>query len=115
MAVQAQEVPRITAEALKALMDTRQAVEIIDVRLPDAYFSSPVTILGALRIPPDQISQWYQSIPRAPLIVTFCTERHEAVSVRVAHYLLSHGFPHVEVLQGGFYAWEALGYPTAPR
>lgn len=73
MAVQAQAVPRIIPEALKALMDTGQAVTIVDVRQPEAYFESPLTILGAIRIPPDEIAQRYQEIPRDHLVVTFCT------------------------------------------
>ncbi|MGH2457913.1 MAG: rhodanese-like domain-containing protein [Chloroflexota bacterium] len=73
MVVQAQSVPRITPEALKALIDQHRTVTIVDVRQPGAYFESPLTILGAIRIPPDQIDQRFQEIPRDHLVVTFCT------------------------------------------
>lgn len=73
MAVQAQQVPRITPEALKALIDQGQSVTIVDVRQPDAYIQSPLTILGAIRIPPDEIENRLREIPRGELVVTFCT------------------------------------------
>jgi rhodanese-related sulfurtransferase len=68
-----QNVPRMTPEKLKALIDTEQAISIVDVRQPAAYNSSPLTILGAIRIPPDEIPQRYQEIPRNQPVITFCT------------------------------------------
>ena len=73
MAVQPQTVPRITPEALKARMDTGQAMIVVDVRQPGSYFESPLTILGAMRLPPDEIARRSQDIPRGDLVVTFCT------------------------------------------
>jgi len=58
---------------LKALIDQRRTVTIVDVRQPAAYFESPLTILGAIQIPPDEIENRFREIPRDELVVTFCT------------------------------------------
>jgi len=115
MAVQAQAVPRISPEALAALIDTGQALTIVDVRPPEAFFESALTILGAIQIPPDEIPRRYHEIPRDRLVVAFCEGPPETESTRAAQFLVSHGYSNVKVLEGGFNAWEALGYPTAPR
>jgi len=67
-----QHIPQISPEAVRARMDEGRAVTVIDVRQPAAYNSSPLTILGALRLPPDEISQRYREIPADHPIVTFC-------------------------------------------
>ncbi len=108
-------IPRIRPEALKALMDTGQAVTIVDAREAEDYFSSPLTILGAIQVPPDQIAQFYCQIPREQPVVVFCEGPPGGASTRVAQFLRSHGYADVRVLDGGFTAWEAFGYPTEPR
>lgn len=115
MVAPAHAVPRIRPEALKALLDMGQAVTVVDVREAEDYFASPLTILGALQIPPEQIDRHFQQIPRDHPVVLFCEGPREATSTRVARFLVSHGYPDVRVLEGGFNAWEAFGYPTEPR
>jgi len=110
-----QQAPRTRAEELRALMDEDQATTVVDVRQPASYNSSPLTILGAVRIPPDEIAQRYREIPPDQPVVTFCTGPHETTSARVARFLLEHGYRHVSALQGGFNTWEALGYPTEEK
>jgi len=115
MAAPAPEIPRIRPEALKALMDTGQVVTIVDAREAEDYFASPLTILGAIQVPPDQIARFYQQIPREQPVVVFCEGPPESASTRVARFLVGHGYTDVRVLEGGFTAWEAFGYPTEPR
>lgn len=115
MVAQSQSIRWIRPEALMALMDENQPVTVLDVRDPEGYFSSPLTILGAYRYPPDQIDRFYQQLPRDRLVVVVCDSPHQQTSTRVAQFLASHGFADVRVLEGGFNAWEALEYPTQPR
>lgn len=47
------EIPRITADELKAMMDQEQNVIIVDVRQPAAYAGSSHKIRGAVYVDPN--------------------------------------------------------------
>lgn len=108
-------IPRISPEALNALFDERQAVAVVDVREPADYTSSPLTILGAIQFPPDDVSRRYHEIPRHVPVVVFGADAQETASLRVAQFLSEHGYSDISLLVGGFDAWESLGYPTEDK
>lgn len=83
---------------------------IIDVREPADYSKPPRLIPGATRGAPDRVSEWSRSLPRTRAIVVYCA-RGDKTSSLVADALSAMGYP-AFILEGGFEAWIAAGYPT---
>lgn len=115
MANPAPEIRRISPEALKALLDGMKPVTIVDVRAAADYFSSPLTILGALTIAPDRFAQASREIPRSAPIVLFDGGPTDDSAPRCAAILQRHGYANVAVLDGGWNGWIGRDYPTVPR
>jgi sulfur-carrier protein adenylyltransferase/sulfurtransferase len=66
-------VPTLTADELKRRLDAGANLVVVDVRQPTGYEVYPGTIPGALRIPPAELPERYQELPRDRTIVLFCT------------------------------------------
>jgi rhodanese-related sulfurtransferase len=115
MANPAPAIRRISQATLQAWIDERRRVTIVDVRDPEAFFSSSLTILGAACIPPDQLATRYAEIPRQDPVVAFGADPEDDNPERLARLLLQHGYPNVSVLADGFLAWEANGYAQMAR
>ena len=68
---------RITAEELKSRMDSSKAtgarIAVLDDRAADAWQTSSIQIPGSLRVPPDEVEQHLQKIPKEAAIITYCT------------------------------------------
>ena len=64
---------RLTAEELKQKLDENDPVFIVDLRHPEDYRVEPRSILGALRMSPDEIEQKHSLIPRDRDIILYCT------------------------------------------
>jgi len=67
----ADDVPRISAEELKAQLDAGAEVLIVDVRSAEAYSTSH--IVGALSLPSTELEDRLQELPKAQDIVAYCT------------------------------------------
>ena len=65
--------PHLTAAQLKDRLDRGESVVVVDVRQPHGYQQYPGQIPGALRIPPDELPERYQRLPRDQLLVLTCT------------------------------------------
>ncbi len=63
---------RMDAKDLKRHIDAGQAVEVLDVRAPQAWKTSRERITGDIRIPPDQFKP-DPSWPKDRLTVAYCT------------------------------------------
>ena len=66
-------VPSLTAQDLKRRLDAGENLAVVDVRQPTGYAVYPGTIPGAIRIPPAELPERYQELPRDRVIVLFCT------------------------------------------
>ncbi|MBF0318284.1 MAG: hypothetical protein HQL01_00565 [Nitrospirae bacterium] len=66
------EVPRMSADELKAKLGTPDVI-IIDVRSPAAYNADKMKIKGSVRENPMQIGKWSQKYPKDKEIIFFCT------------------------------------------
>jgi hypothetical protein len=66
-------VERISAADLKRRMDAHEPLAILDSRAPDAWKNSDVQIPGSIRVPPDQVEQHLDEIPRDRVVVAYCT------------------------------------------
>ena len=70
------EVPRVTVDELKAMMDNGEAVTILDVRQPEAYASSNKKIKGAQYLDPGNeaaIKEFAKKSDKNRAVVTSCS------------------------------------------
>jgi membrane protein DedA with SNARE-associated domain/rhodanese-related sulfurtransferase len=100
----------ISPKELKDEIDQRSPLIIIDVRHPLDLLSAPYTIPNAIRIPLENLATQISAIPRDQKVVIYCTCPSQASSSRALQVLRSKGFPHVQVLAGGFQAWKKSGF-----
>lgn len=63
--------PMISAQDLKHRLDQGEKVLVLDVRQPDAYDEYPGAIPNSVRIPPAEMPDRYQELPRDRLIVPY--------------------------------------------
>ena len=64
---------RISSEDVKRRLDTGEHILFLDTRSDDAWTKADAQIPGSTRVPPDAVEQHLNEIPRAGLIVTYCT------------------------------------------
>ncbi|MDO8730078.1 MAG: ubiquitin-like small modifier protein 1 [Candidatus Omnitrophota bacterium] len=101
----------ITAEELKAALDDKKLVKIIDVREPHEY--DICHLAGSTLIPLGQLPQRYKELNIADNLVLHC---HKGVrSMRALEFLKTVGFTKVKSLKGGIEAWADKVEPDMPR
>lgn len=64
---------RLDPDELKSMMDAGQDVFVVDLRHPFDYDSEPHSIVGALRLSPEEIELKHDLIPRDRDIILYCT------------------------------------------
>ena len=68
------DIPRMTVEQLKKLLDDPKSdVIIIDVRTGASWTNSDVMIKSAVRENPDDFTAWAKKYPKENTIVLYCT------------------------------------------
>ena len=65
------EVPRITAQEVKSLLDSGRDIVIVDTRDPEFFESKH--ILGAISMPYSTVEQQFGELPRGKTVVFYCT------------------------------------------
>jgi rhodanese-related sulfurtransferase len=106
------DVPRVTADELRAKLASGEAVAV-DVRGSVPYELGHLP--GAVWMPLGVLQSRAGELPEDKLVVTYCTCKAEETSLEAAMLLAKGGFPRVAVLHGGYPAWTAAGFPTASR
>ena len=110
----------ITAQELKAKVEKKRPITIIDVRSSSALLESGRKIKGAiyvklrrleyrLRFPP------LKDVPRDSEVVTYCACPNDEASLRAAGLLLQSGFKRVHALKGGWREWLRVNGPVEQR
>jgi len=54
-------------------MDAGEGFTVIDVRNPQAWADSTVTLPGAVRVPVDELERYLYQIPKDRPVVAYCT------------------------------------------
>ncbi len=107
------EIPRITNEELKKMIEAKEKVAVLDTQ-PKAVYDSG-HIKGAISFPwKEEFSRDdVAKLPRDRLIVTYCDcGPGESDSAFVADQLIKLGFTNVKVLgEPGINGWKKAGYP----
>jgi hypothetical protein len=64
---------RIGAEEVMKRLGTGERIALLDARSAEAWRKAATQIPGSLRVPPDAVEQHLNEIPRATLVVPYCT------------------------------------------
>ncbi|SFS20809.1 adenylyltransferase and sulfurtransferase [Granulicella pectinivorans] len=105
-------IPQITVETLKAKLDAREDIFVLDVREPHEY---PIANLGAPLIPVGDIEKRIAELApqKNAEVIVHC--RSGARSQKAAIALKNAGFTNVSNLTGGILAWADKIDPTMPK
>jgi adenylyltransferase/sulfurtransferase len=104
-------VPVVSVEELKAMMDAKKDVFILDVREPQEW--EIVRLPGATLIPLGQLPQEVHRLNSADEIVVHC--RSGVRSERAVRFLRQAGFGKAKNLAGGILAWADRIDPSLPK
>lgn len=66
-------VSRLAVDDLKKMLDAGETVAIVDLRHPFDFESKPHSIVGALRMSPEEIEHKHDQIPRDRDVILYCT------------------------------------------
>lgn len=114
------DLPRITAEELKQMIDKEADLVIVDSRDSGSYTAGHIK--GAINIhydptaDPTQRQMMLIALPMEKLIVTYCDCTDDADSAQLADeiYKLGYDRDKIKVLSGGSLRWVELKYPMVP-
>lgn len=102
----------IDAEELHRLLESKKDIVVLDVRLPLDLLAHSEIIPGAVRVPPKEVMEQAELIPKDKDSVVYCTCVSEKTSRMVLHNALRLKFSRIRFLKGGLAAWKEKGYPV---
>jgi Fe-Mn family superoxide dismutase len=104
------ELPSITAEEIKAMLDAGTPVQIIDTR-PRHYSTRAQDMMeGAIWRDPERVDEWIGELSKEKPVVTFCVYGFH-IGCETAATLRKAGFD-ARYMAGGHYAWKAIKGPV---
>jgi len=103
-------VPEITAQNLKQMLDEKKPLVLVDVREPHEY--QICRIDGAKLIPLGDVPKRMHELSSADDIVVHC--RSGVRSARAVEFLIKSGFKKIHNLKGGVLAWARDVDPSMP-
>lgn len=102
----------VAAADLKAALDAKQRLALIDARPMSDWLTSHIP--GAIPIPYYDVEKLAATLPKdGTMIVAYCACPH-AASDHVVNQLRAKGFNATAVLDEGFVVWTERGYPVIP-
>jgi len=103
------DLPSITVEEVKGMVETGKPVQIIDTR-PRHYSTRAHEIMqGAVWRDPERVNEWIGELSKAEPVVTFCVYGFH-IGCETAVTMRKAGFD-ARYLVGGHYAWKAIKGP----
>lgn len=104
----------IEPDVLHDLLERKEEVLVFDVRQPLDLLAHSEIIPGARRIPPKDVMEQAELIPKDRDAVLYCTCVSEKTSRMILERALALKFTRVKYLKGGLAAWKERGYPVEP-
>ncbi len=101
------EVPSVTPEEVKAMLDEGRPVQVIDARPRASYERNPEVMAGATWRDPERVSEWIGGFSTADPVVVFCAYGFH-VGCKMAIAMRKAGFD-ARYMEGGHSAWKAIG------
>jgi rhodanese-related sulfurtransferase len=105
------QVPEITPDEVKKMMDEKKSFVLIDVREPHEY--QICRIDGAKLIPLGEVARRMHELNSADDIVVHC--RSGMRSAQAVEFLMKSGFRKIHNLRGGILAWSDHVDPSVPK
>jgi rhodanese-related sulfurtransferase len=102
----------IDADELHALLESKKDIVVLDVRQPLDLLAHSEIIPGAVRVPPKEVMEQAELIPKDKDSVVYCTCVSEKTSRMVLENALRLQFSRIKFLKGGLAAWKERGYPV---
>jgi superoxide dismutase, Fe-Mn family len=104
------ELPSISPEGLKELLDSGAPVQVIDAR-PRHYATRTHEIInGAVWRDPERVDEWIGELSKETPVVTLCVYGFH-IGCETAATLRKAGFD-AKYMSGGHFAWKAINGPT---
>lgn len=104
------DLPSISAEEVKTMLDSGTPVQIIDTR-PRHYTTRAKDIMqGAIWRDPERLDEWIGELSKTEPVVTFCVYGFH-IGCESAATLRKAGFD-ARYMAGGHYAWKAINGPV---
>jgi superoxide dismutase, Fe-Mn family len=104
------DLPSITVEEVKAMLDSGTPVQIIDAR-PRHYTAKAQDMMeGAIWRDPERLDDWIGELSKTEPVVTFCVYGFH-IGCETAATLRKAGFD-ARYMAGGHYAWKAIKGPV---
>lgn len=100
----------ISPVELKNILDSNEAVQLVDVRSTEEH---KISNIGGKLIPLDTLDKRYVELDKNVPVIVFC--HHGIRSRSAAKILLEHGFTQVHSLSGGIDRWSRQIDPSIPR
>ena len=100
------EVPDLSAEELKVLLDNKSDLTILDVRTPEEY--GRFCIPGGINVPGGELILWAEELRNKPAVIVNCAGRTR--SIIGAATLRRLGLTNVRALRNGTMGWLLAGY-----
>jgi rhodanese-related sulfurtransferase len=100
------QVPDLSAEELKALLDNNSDLMIIDVRTPEEY--GRFCIPGGINVPGGDLIHWAEGLRRKPAVIINCAGRTRSIIGTAGLRRL--GLTNVRALRNGTMGWVLAGY-----
>lgn len=104
--------PIIAPEDLRAMLERRENVEVVDVRLSDDLAAASDMLPTAAHRDPECIAAWAEALPRDRPVAVYCVYGFWVSQDAVAE-LRKYGVD-ARYLSGGIAAWRAMGGATVP-
>jgi Fe-Mn family superoxide dismutase len=103
------DLPAMTVEEVKSMLDAGQPIQIIDTR-PRHYSARAQDIMeGAVWRDPERVDEWIGELSKSDPVVTFCVYGFH-IGCETAETLRKAGFD-ARYMAGGHYAWKATKGP----
>jgi rhodanese-related sulfurtransferase len=99
-------VPDLSPEELKALLDSKSELTILDVRTPEEY--GRFCIPGGLNVPGGDLILWADELRQKPMVIVNCAGRTR--SIIGAAGLRRLGLTNVRALRNGTMGWVLAGF-----
>jgi len=104
------DLPSITAEEVKAMLDSGKPIQVIDAR-PRHYTTRAQDMMeGATWRDPERVDEWIGELSKTDPVVTFCVYGFH-IGCETAETLRKAGFD-ARYMAGGHYAWKAIKGPV---
>jgi superoxide dismutase, Fe-Mn family len=104
------DLPSISPESLKEMLDSGAPVQVIDTRPRHYATRAHDMISGSKWRDPERLNEWIGELSRETPVVTFCVYGFH-IGCETAAMLRKAGFD-AKYMTGGHYAWKAIDGPT---